>query len=72
VSFAIGVIIFLIQAYVFSSLYHLAYFASGQLGSDFFSGAFFARIGAILLIIAGAVMFFIGRSREKVSPSAGP
>ena len=69
-SFAIGVIIFLVQAYVFSSLYHLAYFASGQLG-DFFSGAFFARIGAILLIVAGAVMFFIGRSRKRVLPSAG-
>ena len=71
-SFAIGVIMFLANAYVFSSLYHLAgYFApQSQLAGDFISGVFFVRIGAILLIVAGAVMFFAGK-RQKVSLSSG-
>src|SRR5688572_24050244 len=52
VSFAIGVIMFLANTYVFASLYHLAGYVvpQSQLASDFFSGAFYFRIGVILLI----------------------
>ena len=50
---------FLANTYVFASLYHLAGYVvpQSQLASDFFSGAFYFRIGVILLIVAGAVMF---------------
>jgi hypothetical protein len=63
---------FLANTYVFASLYHLAGYVvpQSQLASDFFSGAFYFRIGVILLIVAGAVMFFAGK-RQKVSPSPG-
>ena len=63
---------FLASPYVFSSIYHIAGYIvpQSQMASGFFSGAFYFRIGVVLLIVAGAVMFLAGK-RQKVSPSSG-
>lgn len=71
ISFAIGAILFLVQEFTGWGLYQVALIFASQ-NELIFVAPLLMWTGAILLIVAGAVMFFVGKRKENTSLSSRP
>jgi hypothetical protein len=72
ISFAVGVILFFVQGYLSGGLLYLSWSLApeDQVANAIVSGASLTVwAGAFVLILAGAVMFFVGRGKLKASAS---
>lgn len=68
ISFALGVILFFVQGYLSGGLLYLSWSPApqDQVANAIVSGAFLSVwTGVFVLILAGAIMFFIGRGKLK-------
>ena len=72
ISFALGVILFFVQGYLSGGLLYLSWSLApqDQVANAVVSGAFLTVwTGAFVLILAGAVMFIVGRGKLKAPAS---
>ena len=70
VCFAVGVILFFVDKYVFSIVHFFASpFFQGQAAAAAFETYYVVQLVVLALIVAGAVMFIAARRQQKLAAS---
>ncbi len=70
-TFVFGIIVFFGNSYLVGASLHLASWSGSQSESvnDILSGAYLVHLGGIVLVIAGAVMFYVGKQEQPAEPA---